>query len=122
MSRILVVEDNPVNMKLVEEILRLGRHDIVGATTVEEARSRLSHGAPPDLVLLDLHIPGGGGERVLNYIRAEPRLAQLPVIAVTAQAMQGDRERILEAGFDGYISKPIQVREFAAEVEAKLAA
>jgi two-component system cell cycle response regulator DivK len=122
MSRILVVEDNPVNMKLVQELLHYAGHEVALATTVDEAFGQLALSPLPDLVLLDLHIPGGGGERVLQHIRADERLATLCVVAVTAQAMHGDRERVLRSGFDGYIAKPIQVRSFAAEIAVLVAA
>jgi CheY-like chemotaxis protein len=121
MSRILVVEDNPMNMRLVCELLRYGGHETATATTVDEACSALDQAGLPELVLLDLQIPGGGGLRVLEHIRADPRLAPLRVVALTAQAMQGDRERILGQGFDAYIPKPIEVRTFIGEVDALLA-
>ena len=123
MSRILVVEDNLVNMRLVCELLRYGGHEVTTATNVEEACAQLSQGELPALVLLDLQIPGGGGgQRVLQHIRADSRLAPLRVVALTAQAMQGDRERILDSGFDHYIPKPIEVQGFGGEIEAQLAA
>ncbi len=71
-------------------------------------------------MLLDIGLPGGGGEKLLAEIRADPRLAVLPVVAVTALAMSGDRERLLRAGFDGYLSKPIDVHTFGADVESFL--
>ena len=117
MSSILVVEDNPMNRILVRDILSRRGHEVTEATNVQEGRERLAT-AIPDLVLLDIQIPGGGGEVLLLQIRAEPRLARVPVIAFTAYAMRGDRERFLATGFDGYISKPIDTRKFGAEVEA----
>jgi len=114
---ILVVEDNPMNMRLVHDVLAFRGHTILQAKDVDEGRARLAE-ATPDLVLLDVQIPGGGGELLLREIRETPALAHLPVVAVTAFAMRGDRERLLEAGFDGYLSKPISVRTFAEDVEA----
>lgn len=119
-ARILVVEDNLLNLQLVRDILEYRGHDIEVATTVQEARARL-RSARPDLVLLDIQLPGGGGELLLREIRASAALADLPVIAVTSQAMEGDRERLLAAGFDAYLSKPIDTRTFGPTVESFLA-
>jgi CheY-like chemotaxis protein len=116
-SSILLVEDNPMNRILVRDILSRRGHEVIEASSVQQGRDRLA-AAVPDVVLLDIQIPGGGGEVLLLAIRAEPRLAQVPVIAFTAYAMRGDRERFLAAGFDGYLSKPIDTRKFGAEVEA----
>jgi len=122
MSRILVVEDNPMNLSLVRELLRHHGHEVVEAGTVDEAWAQLAAGGLPELVLLDLQIPGGGGQRLLQRMRADPLLGRLCVVAVTAQAMHGDRQKVLDAGFDGYISKPIQARRFVADVEAYIGA
>ncbi len=117
--QILLIEDNYLNRRLARDVLERRKHVIVEATTVGEARARLGEGQPlPDVVLLDIGIPGGGGEAVLREIRANPRLKRLPVIAVTAYAMVGDKEQLLKNGFDGYLSKPINTRTFAAEVES----
>lgn len=116
-ARILVVEDHPLNFTLFRHILEHRGHRIDGATTVEEACASLDAWRP-DLVLLDIQIPGGGGEVVLAHIRASSHLADVPVIALTALAMDGDRERLLAAGFDGYLSKPIDTLAFGPTVEA----
>lgn len=118
-ARILVVEDNPLNLQLVRDILEYRGHQIDSAASVPEARERLER-ARPDLVLLDIQLPGGGGERLLEEIRGNVGLAGLPVIAVTALAMEGDRERLLGAGFDGYLSKPIDTKTFGPAVESFL--
>ena len=118
-ARILVVEDNALNFQLVRDILEYRGHEIELATTVQEARALLA-AARPDLVLLDIQLPGGGGVLLLQEIRATPALADLPVIAVTALAMGGDRERLLQAGFDAYLSKPIDTRTFGPTVESFL--
>jgi two-component system cell cycle response regulator DivK len=120
MSRVLLVEDHVMNRMLVRELLEHRGHEIVDAHNVLEARLRLSD-APFDVALVDIQIPGGSGVAVLEYIRATPHLAKLPVIAVTAQAMSGDRERLLETGFDGYISKPIDTKTFCTTVEEHIA-
>ncbi len=115
MSRILVVEDHPLNRRLVRDILEFHGHAVVEAHDVPQAHARLNeHGI--ELVLLDIQIPGGGGEVVLRTIRNDPTLSKLPVVAVTAAAMSGDRARLLAAGFDGYISKPIETKTFASVV------
>lgn len=118
-ARILVVEDNPLNLQLVRDILEYRGHEVVVATTVSEARDRLKEKLP-HVVLLDIQLPGGGGESLLKEIRSTPSTARMPVIAVTALAMEGDRERLLEAGFDGYLSKPIDTRTFGPTVESFL--
>jgi two-component system cell cycle response regulator DivK len=117
-ARILIVEDNPINRRLVHDLLVLRGHEVVEAASVEEARERL--GEAPDLVLMDLQIPGGGGERMLDEIRADPSREHLPVIVVTAAAMRGDRERLLRAGFDAYVSKPIDIMTFGPMIEGFL--
>jgi len=116
-ARILVVEDNPLSLQLVRDLLEYHGHHIDSATTTREASDRLQ-AATPDLVLLDIQIPGGGGETFLREIRGNAALSHLPVVAVTALAMDGDQERLLKAGFDGYISKPIDTRTFGTIVES----
>jgi two-component system cell cycle response regulator DivK len=114
---ILVVEDNVLNRRLVQVTLEARGHRILQAGSVEEARTALTEHYP-DMVLLDVQIPGGGGHLLLEEIRRHPLGADLAVVAVTAQAMSGDRERLLASGFTGYISKPIDVRTFASQVES----
>jgi CheY-like chemotaxis protein len=116
---ILVVEDNPLNRLLVHDILELRGHEIMEAATVDEARRALAE-RRPDLLLLDVQIPGGGGEAVIREVRARPDLADLPIVAVTSLAMPGDRERLLSIGFQGYLSKPIDTRTFGPAIEAYL--
>jgi CheY-like chemotaxis protein len=118
-ARILVVEDNPLNRLLVHDILELRGHEVVEAATVDEARAALER-AKPDLLLLDVQIPGGGGEAVIREVRRRPALANLPIVAVTSLAMPGDRERLLATGFQGYLSKPIDTRTFGAAIETYL--
>jgi len=116
---ILVVEDNPLNRLLVHDILELRGHEIMEAATVDEARRALAE-RRPDLLLLDVQIPGGGGEAVIREVRARADLADLPIVAVTSLAMPGDRERLLSIGFQGYLSKPIDTRTFGPAIEAYL--
>jgi two-component system cell cycle response regulator DivK len=118
-ARILVVEDNSLNRLLVHDILELRGHAVVEAATVDEARALLEH-ERLDLLLLDVQIPGGGGEAVIREVRQRADLAHLPIIAVTSLAMPGDRERLLSIGFQGYLSKPIDTRTFGAAIESYL--
>ncbi len=115
--KLLLVEDNEANRKLVRVLLRLKGHTAEEAVTAEEAIAALEKMPAPDVVLLDIHIQGGG-LTVASHTRSTPALAGTTVIALTALAMHGDRERLLAAGCHGYISKPIDVKTFVAEIEA----
>jgi CheY-like chemotaxis protein len=119
MAALLVVEDDPWSQHLVREVLEIGGHVVTAADNVTEARVAL-RGHRPDLVLLDIHLPGGGGELLLREIRMTAALGDVPVIALTASAMTGDRERFLREGFTAYMSKPIDVRTFCSFVEGYL--
>jgi CheY-like chemotaxis protein len=124
MSRnILVVEDNDMNMQLVEFLLEEGGYHIVKATSGEEALAITRDGAgsgPPELILMDIHLPGMDGLSVVHAIKSDPRTARIPILALTAHATRGDKDRFLEAGCDGYISKPIDVKTFIASIEKYL--
>jgi len=109
-ERILVVEDNELNMKLFRDVLVAKGFRALEATTGGEAID-LAVEQTPDLVLMDIQLPDADGVDVLRRLRTDDRTAAIPVLAVTAQAMQGDRERFLAAGFDGYVSKPLHVGE-----------
>jgi len=106
---ILVVEDNPLNMELVTDILEAHgyevRQAINGKEAVQEVESHL-----PDLILMDIQLPGLDGLTVTGIIKDNPEAAHVPIIALTAHAMRGDEEKAREAGCDGYISKPIDTR------------
>lgn len=106
MINILVAEDNPVNRELVRELLETRGYNVIEACDGEGALQMIAE-SPPDLVLLDLGMPVLDGFGAIRKIRANPRWADLPVLAVTAYAMHGDRDRIIRSGFDGYLSKPI---------------
>ena len=113
--QVLVVEDNERNMKLFCDVLTASGYRTLEATTGERAvELALEHG--PDLVLMDIQLPGIDGVEALGRLRADDRFASSPVLALTAQAMEGDRERFLAAGFDGYLSKPVDIGEFVATV------
>ena len=113
-SRILVVEDNPKNLKLVRDVLTHFGYEVIEATAGEEG-VRLAHERSPDLILMDLQLPGIDGAEALRQIRvSEDDL--VPVVAVTAFAMNDDRTRAFESGFDGYVEKPISVRALPQQV------
>lgn len=113
MAKILLVEDDPWSQRIVAELLEMRGHEVVTAESIAGARRALA--LQLDLVLLDIHVPGGGGETLLREIRAHDDA--LPVIALTASAMSGDRERFLRQGFTGYLSKPIDVQSFGPTIE-----
>ena len=114
-ERVLVVEDNEKNMKLFRDVLQATGYRTLEATTggraVELATERV-----PDLVLMDVQLPDIDGVEALSRLRADERTSSIPVLALTAQAMHGDRERFLGAGFDGYLSKPVDVVELVGAV------
>ncbi|WP_314442545.1 response regulator [Massilia timonae] len=121
MARILIIEDNPANIELMSFLLGAYGHTPLSAADgprgVAAARSER-----PDLIACDVNLPGMDGFAVLAALKGEPSLSGVPILAVTALAMAGDREKVLAAGFDGYISKPIEPESFVAELEAFLAA
>ena len=105
MTTIAVVEDNADNRLLLHALLD-GPYDLVEFENGTDALAGL-RATPPDLVLLDISLPGMDGNEILSHLRADPKLRRLPVIALTAHAMRGDREKYLAAGFDDYVTKPI---------------
>ena len=115
-ARILVVEDNPKNLKLVRDVLSYSGYEVVEATTGEEG-VRLAREVHPDLVLMDLQLPGIDGAEALRRIRSEDATRSMPVVAVTAFAMADDRRHAFDSGFDGYVEKPISVRSLAQQVQ-----
>jgi CheY-like chemotaxis protein len=112
---VLVVEDNVQNMKLVGILLSQRGLDARFAATAAEALQRTRESCP-GAVLLDIQLPDADGITVLDALRADPATTDVPVIAVTASAMRGDRERLLERGFDGYLAKPIDGRTFVDSI------
>jgi len=118
-GRILVVEDNDRNLKLVRDVLQYAGYDVVEARTGEQGVA-LATADPPDLVLMDLQLPGIDGAEALRQLRAVPATADIPVVALTAFAMKQDRERTERAGFDGYVAKPVSVRALPDQVRAHL--
>jgi CheY-like chemotaxis protein len=116
---ILIVEDNEKNLKLVRDVLRHTGYQTIEAGTGEDG-IRLAKERGPALILMDIQLPGIDGITALGQLRADPATRAIPVIAVTASAMTQDRKKILAAGFDGYQTKPIKVREFMDVVRQTL--
>ena len=115
-EQILVVEDNEKSMKLFRDVLRATGYRTLEASTGREAlMSAATH--MPALVLMDIRLPDMTGVEALGRLRANERTARIPVLALTAQAMKGDRERFIAAGFDGYLSKPVDIDALLAAVE-----
>lgn len=119
-GRIWVVEDNDQNFELVDFLLAEAGHRVTRARDAVELAPMLD-GEPPDLILLDMNLPAGSGLDLIADLRRRERFRAVPVVAVTAHAMQGDRERFLAAGCDGYVSKPIDAGRLLAEVALRLA-
>ena len=119
-ASILVVEDNRANMELTECLLKASGYQPLLALSGAEG-VRMATDAPPDLILMDIQMPGMDGYEATAAIKRDPELRACPVVAVTAFAMVGDRDRILSQGFAGYISKPIEAETFVSQVEAYLA-
>lgn len=115
MAKILVIDDDARNLKLAVTVLEQVGHEVLstdsGSDGIHSARLN-----KPDLVLMDVQMPGMDGITALKSLRSEPRTAGLTVVALTALAMKGDAERLLAAGFDGYIQKPIQYKQFIVQV------
>jgi CheY-like chemotaxis protein len=119
-ARVLVVEDNDMNMQLVEYLLEEGGYQIVKAASGEEALSIARGGDPVDLILMDIHLPDMDGISVVREMKSDARTSGMPILALTAHAMRGDKDRFLEAGCDGYISKPIDVKTFLTSIRQYL--
>ncbi|HXR55509.1 MAG TPA: response regulator [Casimicrobiaceae bacterium] len=119
MSLILIVEDNEKNLKLVRDVLRVKGYETVEATSAEDG-IRIARESVPDLVLMDIQLPGMNGIEALRVLRADRATASIPAIAVTASVMQQDRNLITDAGFDGYVGKPINLKEFLDAVRTAL--
>jgi two-component system cell cycle response regulator DivK len=115
-EQILVVEDNEKNMKLFRDVLRATGYRTLEASTGRQALM-LAATHRPALVLMDIRLPDMTGVEALGRLRMDERTAHIPVVALTAQAMKGDRERFIEAGFDGYLSKPVDIDELLTAVE-----
>jgi two-component system, cell cycle response regulator DivK len=119
MAKVLVVEDNPANMTLATFLLQSAGHTVLSATDAE-AGLMVARGEQPDLILMDIQLPGMDGLEATALLKADETTRTIPVIALTALAMKGDEERIRAAGCDGYIAKPLAYREFLAVIAAQL--
>jgi two-component system cell cycle response regulator DivK len=116
MSLILIVEDNEKNMKLARDILKAKGYDTVEAVTGEEG-VKLAKEHKPDLVLMDIQLPGINGIEAFRRIRGDPSIAHIPVVALTASVTPTDRSEIAAAGFDAFVGKPINLKEFFETVK-----
>jgi two-component system, cell cycle response regulator DivK len=119
MATVLIVEDNAANMKLSKFLLESAGHTVVGATDAETGLT-LARDEQPNLILMDIQLPGMDGLEATALLKADDATRGIPVIALTALAMKGDEERIRAAGCDGYIAKPLAYREFLATISAHL--
>jgi two-component system cell cycle response regulator DivK len=120
MARILVIEDNPANQRLAKAMLGHGGHETLVAASADEGLAMVRR-ERPDLVLMDIQLPGMDGLEATRLLKADPATAGIPVIALTAFAMKGDKERMLEAGCDDYLTKPYHMPDLLAAVEWALA-
>ena len=120
MAKILIIEDNPDNMLLTVMLLESVGHDVLSAVDAE-AGLALARSEQPDLILMDIQLPGMDGLEATMLLKADPLTGTVPVIALTALAMKGDEERIRAAGCDGYLAKPISIQDFLSTVEVQMA-
>lgn len=121
MSLILIIEDNAMNMKLVRDVLRVKGYDTLEAGTAEEGL-RIARERHPDLILMDIQLPGMSGIDAIKVLRADTTTSRIRVVAITASVMQHDTQQITRAGFDGFIEKPIDLRVFLATVQQAIRA
>ena len=119
MARVLVVEDNPANLKLACVLLEHAGHEVLGAVDAESALS-LARDAAPDLVLMDVQLPGMDGLAATALLKADPATSAIPIIALTAMAMKDDQVRARSAGCDAWIAKPLSYRELYAAIDRLL--
>jgi two-component system cell cycle response regulator DivK len=116
---ILIIEDNARNLKLARDILNHVGYRTLEADNAEDGLA-LARAQRPDLVLMDVQLPGMNGVEALGRLRADPRTADIPIVALTAFAMKDDRDLLLAVGFDAYLEKPLNVREFPSQIAAVL--
>jgi two-component system, cell cycle response regulator DivK len=114
-ARVLIVEDNPLNLKLVRDVLLMAGFEVIEARTGEDGVAR-AQDSQPDLILMDLQLPGVDGTQAMRTIKASPSGSGIPIVALTAFAMSEDRDRALRNGFDDYLSKPISVRDLPRQI------
>ena len=121
MPTVLVIEDNAVNLRLLTSVLRHGGYDVKSAQTAIEGLA-IASAAPPNLVLMDIQLPDIDGLEATARLKADPKTANVPVVAVTAHAMKGDAQRFLNAGCAAYVAKPIRYKELLTVVAEVLGA
>jgi two-component system, cell cycle response regulator DivK len=114
-ARVLIVEDNPLNLKLVRDVLLKAGFDVIEARTGEDGVAR-AQDSQPDVILMDLQLPDIDGTQAMRTIKASPSGSGIPIVALTAFAMSEDRDRALRNGFDGYLSKPISIRDLPRQI------
>jgi two-component system cell cycle response regulator DivK len=119
MAKVLVVEDNPANMTLATFLLQSAGHEVLSATDAE-AGLTMARAEQPNLILMDIQLPGMDGLEAIGLLKQDDATRAIPVIALTALAMKGDEERIRAAGCEGYIAKPMRYKEFLAAITAQL--
>ena len=117
--RVLIIDDNDMNIQLVSVVLNAGGFVVEGAVDAVHARQKIPR-FEPDLILMDIQLPGTDGVALTRELKADPATRHIPIVAFTAYAMKGDEARFREAGCDGYIAKPIQVGKLAAQIGAYL--
>jgi len=118
-KKVLLVEDNHMNMVLVKEILTMNGYEIIEAGSGTDAIKSLAL-ERPDIILMDLHLPGMDGITATRIIKADERNKAIPVLALTASAMRGEEDKILRQGFDGYVAKPIEIKKLLEAISASL--
>ncbi len=118
-ARILIIEDNPKNLKLIRDLLQFKGYQTIEADSAE-AGIELAREQHPTLILMDIQLPGIDGREAMKVLKADASTQQIPIIALTASAMKGDRERLLAEGFDGYIPKPVDIKAFPEQLESFL--
>lgn len=118
-EQILIVDDNPVNLKLAASVMEAAGHEVLRADSAGSALEIIGR-TPPSLILMDIAMPGMDGLALTRKLKADPETSRIPVVALTASAMRGDEQKAIDAGCDGYISKPIDTRRLAHQVAAIL--
>ncbi len=114
-KKILVIEDNKINMKLVRTLLQIGKYEIMEAEDAESG-IEMARSDSPDMILMDIQLPGIDGFEATAILKSDPATSNIPIVALTSYAMDGDKKRAQEVGCDGYICKPIDTRTFLKEI------
>ena len=118
-NKVLVVEDNVLNMKLVKDLLKIGKYQVLEAVDAESG-IQLAREHQPHLILMDIQLPGMNGLCAIKVIKEDDSLKDIPVVALTSHAMAGDKDKAIEAGCIGYITKPIDTRRFLQSISPYL--